>query len=58
VAPDNLLSTSQAAHVLGVSEARIRQMANDGTLECQTTPLGRLFSMEAVKALKESRAAT
>jgi excisionase family DNA binding protein len=52
-----LLTPGQAARLLNLSPQRVRQMADEGRLPCDRTPLGRLFPAEAVEALARERAA-
>lgn len=50
--PDDLLTSSQAGDLLGVTDASIRRYANDGKLPHQTTPGGhRRFRRSDVLAL-------
>ena len=51
------LAPSEAARRVGVSEARIRQLADAGRLAGLRTPLGRLLLAEAVEAFARERAA-
>lgn len=53
--PTEMLSSAQAATLLGVSTARIRKLSADGRLPFKTTPLGRLYprpELEAIAAAK------
>ncbi len=50
-----LISTGQAARLIGVSEQSIRQWAASGRLPATVTPLGRLFDRAAVAALAAER---
>ncbi len=43
------LRTGEVARKLGLSETRVRALADNGTLEVQLTSLGRLFSAESVE---------
>ncbi len=52
-----MLSTSQAAKALGVSEPRIRQLLAADTLPSTKTVLGRLIDPAAVEQLAAQRAA-
>jgi excisionase family DNA binding protein len=52
---ETALSTAQAAELLGVSRVRVRQLAVAGVLECQRTPLGRLFDEAHVRMVAERR---
>ncbi len=55
---DELLSTAEAARILGVTPDRIRQMVNAGQLPpVQSTTLGRLFARRSVERLARERAA-
>lgn len=50
------LTTSQVARIVGVSEQRIRQMADDGTLaNVVQTRHGRLYDPAEVEALAQER---
>ena len=49
--------TSQTAAILGVSEARVRQLVKSEKLDCVRTPLGRLFSRADVEAYAATRRA-
>lgn len=51
------VGTATAARILGVSESRIRQMANAGDLRVVSTPLGRLFDRAEIEALAARRQA-
>lgn len=51
------LTTSQAARTLNLSPQRIDQLAKEGQLPFTSTPLGRLFHVRAVEALKAEREA-
>jgi excisionase family DNA binding protein len=42
-APDSLLTTAQAARLLGVTPAHVRRLASRGELAYETTPYGRLY---------------
>jgi excisionase family DNA binding protein len=53
----DVLTTGQAAHALGLSERRIRELVDQGKLEAERTPLGRLISAASVEALRLARAA-
>ena len=50
------LTPAQAARQLGISAIRVRQLADEGQLRCQRTPLGRLFDVADVERLAEQRA--
>ena len=50
------LTTGQAARALAVSESRVRAMADEGVLEAEKTPLGRLFSAASVERVRKLRA--
>jgi hypothetical protein len=52
---DDWLTTGQAARALGVSEARVRTMADRDELETERTPLGRLFFASSVEKLRKER---
>lgn len=45
---DDYLSPTQTAAALGLSEQRVRQLANEGRLTCVRTPLGRLYARAVV----------
>jgi hypothetical protein len=49
------LSPSQTGRRLGLSAARVRQLADAGRLEFVLTPLGRLFDERSVEALRVER---
>lgn len=44
-----LVTTAQAAHLLNVSPAHVRRLAARGALPAEETPLGRLFTRQAVE---------
>lgn len=52
---DGAIGTAAAARLLGVSEGRVRQLADRGALPSTRTPLGRLFELEDVQALLDAR---
>ncbi|MGE0541506.1 MAG: helix-turn-helix domain-containing protein [Dehalococcoidia bacterium] len=53
-----LLSTAEAARILGVTPDRIRQMATNGDLvPVEVTSLGRLFARQSVEQLARQREA-
>jgi hypothetical protein len=52
-----MLTCTQAAHTLGVSEGRVRALARGGRLACLVSPLGRLYDPEDVARLRSERAA-
>lgn len=52
---DGLIGTAAAARLLGLSEGRIRQMADHGALPYTRTALGRLFDPTDVEALRTAR---
>lgn len=54
----DLLSTTQVARLLDCSENAVRQMANRGDLDCEVTPIGRLFHRASVEALRTERTKT
>jgi hypothetical protein len=54
---DDWLSTSQIARWLDLSSRRVAQLADEGILPCQRSPLGRLFRVSDVLALAKERAA-
>ncbi len=51
------MTPAQAAAELGVTPARVRQLADAGRLAVDRTPLGRLISRESVVQMKRQRAA-
>ena len=51
------LTPSQAARVLDVTPARVRQLIASGQLACDRTPLGRLVLASSVESLAAERAA-
>jgi hypothetical protein len=55
---DAWLSAAQAARILGVTSARIRQMTLAGRLLYVQTPLGRIYNRAEVEALAASREET
>ena len=57
---DKLLVSSEVAHLLGVTPARVRQLARAGTLKpVGTLGIGvRLFRRKDVEALQRSRRST
>lgn len=54
---NEMLTTGQAARILGVSENQVRKWARAGVLGFESTPLGRLFDAAAVEALRATRQA-
>ena len=54
---DDYVSLAHAGWLLGVSAARVRQLADAGRLDMVRTPLGRLVTRESVEGLKAQRAA-
>lgn len=54
--PEDAIGASEAARHLGVSSAWVRQLALAGTLPAVMTPIGRLFSRQAVEQLARERA--
>jgi excisionase family DNA binding protein len=52
---DQALSPSQAAKVLGLTPARVRQLVDAGKLEAERTALGRLIPAKSVFDLLEER---
>ena len=53
---DETIGTAAAARLLGVSEGRIRQLANAGVLPVIATPLGRTYRRTDVEQLAKQRA--
>lgn len=53
---ETTIGTATAARLLGLSEARIRQLANAGILPVVSTPLGRTYRLRDVEALGARRA--
>lgn len=49
------LSVGQAARLLGLSPARVRELVDQGKLTAERTPLGRLISAKSVEALRLAR---
>lgn len=49
------LSTAQVATVLGITPARVIQLANDGKIPCEVTPLGRLYDPKAIEKIRRER---
>lgn len=56
VMPNESLTVSQAARLLGLSSERVRQLATSGRLASTRTPLGRLFDRDGVERLIAERA--
>lgn len=56
MAEEGWLRKSDVARILGVSEARVRQWAEEGRLEVQKTVLGRLYDPASVERLRSERA--
>ena len=56
---EQLLTAADAARILGVVPARVRQLANEGQLPPAATTVGgtRLFRREDVQQLADARAA-
>jgi hypothetical protein len=54
-ATDETIGTATAARLIGVSEGRIRQLANAGILPVIATPLGRTYRLSDVAALVARR---
>lgn len=52
---ERLIGTAAAARLLGVSEGRVRQMADRGTLPFTRMALGRLFDPEDVATVVAER---
>jgi|GEM_PF-1833225 excisionase family DNA binding protein len=52
---EELLTATEAARILGLSEARVRQLAAQGALSAHRCPHGRLFVRQEVEALARSR---
>lgn len=50
-----MLTTAQAADILGVSAERVRQLVRTGELAAEMTPYGRLYARSDVEALRERR---
>jgi hypothetical protein len=49
------LATAEVARRLGLTPARVRQIAATGALTYETTPLGRLFDGRSVETLRTAR---
>ena len=49
------LTPARAAHILGVTPQRIRQLMRAGRLACIRTPLGRLADPTSVERLRAER---
>jgi excisionase family DNA binding protein len=56
-AENGWLSMSQAARLLGLSTARVRQLISDGQLRAERTVLGRLVDPASLNELMEQRRA-
>ncbi len=54
-APETAIGTAQAARILGVSEGRIRQLADAGRLPFVRGPHGRVFALGDVENLAVDR---
>jgi hypothetical protein len=54
---NELLPTTEATHVIGVSAERLRQLAVAGTIPSISTPLGRLYAREALEQYVAERGA-
>lgn len=52
------VSPAQAARILGVTTARVRQLALAGRLPFTQTPMGRIFAREEIERLAASRQST
>ncbi len=52
---DEAIGTAQAAWLLGLSEQRVRQLADAGDLPSMRTPLGCLFDRGDIEAFAEAR---
>jgi excisionase family DNA binding protein len=50
------LTVTQAAHVLTLSPARVRQLIAEGKLVAERTPLGNLIDPDSLEALRRERA--
>ncbi len=55
LAPETAIGTAQAARILGVSEGRIRQLADAGRLPFVPGPHGRVFALGDVENLAVDR---
>lgn len=49
------LSIGQVARLLNVSTTRVEQLADQGRLDFERTPLGRLFDAGSVRRLAQER---
>lgn len=49
------LTIGQVARLLNVSSARVGQLADQGRLDFERTPLGRLFDADSVQRLAQER---
>ena len=49
------LSPSEAGRRLGLSVAQVRNLADQGKLKCDKTPIGRLIDADDVERLKKER---
>ena len=54
--PADAMGPTEASRELGLSRARVIQLANMGRLRAIRTPLGRLFEREEVERLVRERA--
>lgn len=51
------LTNLQVARRLSIGERRVRQLADEGAIECVETPLGRLFERTEVERVVRERTA-
>ncbi len=56
-ATDETVGTATVARLIGISEGRIRQLANAGVLPVVSTRLGRTYQLRAVERLAQERRA-
>jgi excisionase family DNA binding protein len=54
---ENMLTVSEAARLLGISNTRVRELEREGSLPCVRTPFGRLFERRVAEQMRELRAA-
>jgi hypothetical protein len=52
---DEWVSPAEAARIVGVTSARIRQLSLAGRLAFQQTPMGRMYWRREIEALAEER---
>ena len=53
--PSKMLSCKQAAALLGFTVKHVRHLGATGALACSETPIGRLYTREAIESYRENR---